>query len=317
MHLPSVRLQRLSGSKSLPKDCLPLICVAKNEFYFWPFLLAHYRSLGVNHLVILDDQSSDKSLEFLSAQPDVTVLRANMDFGDMYGSLRFGVVIRGLISKKLFPDRWTLIADADEFWITPTGFNSFPDLISNLEEDGHTLCRGVMLDLFPKKLVDINPSQTAITPWRLSPWYDDINPISWPAHSSRPTSIGEDLHVRNRIADRLLSCGHLSRADLIQRGTPAMFKSPLVKWGKNTQLLSAHRVSNQYHNSRQLACAHFKFFPNWQAKVKTAIQSQAYYKKSIEYRVLEMAMEHLQDFDLRGKSSAKLDSFEDLKNFTI
>jgi hypothetical protein len=256
-------------------------------------------------------------VSFLSAQPDVTILRANMNFADMYGSLRFGVVIRGLLSKQLFPNQWTLVADADEFWVTPQGFNSFPALIDHLDNEGHTLCRGVMLDLFPQSLGDVDPSQTGTAPWALSPWYDDINPIHWPAHSSMPTSINHDRHVRNRMTGKLLSCGHLSQADLVERGIPTMYKSPLVKWGKQTQLLSAHRVSNPYHDSRQLACAHFKFFPDWESKVRAAIQSQAYYKASIEYKMLDMAREHLREFDLRGQSSKKLKCLKDLEKFTI
>jgi len=317
MTLPNIKLKRLHGTKPPPKDGLPLICVAKNESYFWPFFLTHYRSLGVEHFVILDDQSTDKSLEFLSAQPDVTVLRANMNFSDMYGKLRFGIAIRGLLSKHFFPDRWTLVADADEFWITPTGFNSFPDLITSLEANGHTLCRGIMIDLFPRQLNHIDPLQTETPPWILSPWYDDIRPINWPAQSFTPTQVNPERQVRNRMALRLLSCGHINRADLVARGLPSIHKSPLVKWARQTSLLGAHRISNRYHDSNQLACAHFKFFPQWPSKVKKAIESQAYYKESIEYKMLKMSIEHLSDFDLCGPSSEKFASFEDLKKFTI
>ena len=84
MQLPNIKLQRLHGTRNPPQNCLPLICVAKNELYFWPFFLAHYRSLGVGHFVVLDDHSTDESVDFLSTQPDVSVLRANMNFADMY-----------------------------------------------------------------------------------------------------------------------------------------------------------------------------------------------------------------------------------------
>ena len=44
-----------------------------------------------------------------------------------------------------------------------------------------------------------------------------------------------------------------------------------------------------------LALMHFKFFPNYQAKVASAIASSQYYQNSLEYRLLGLARDKLGD----------------------
>ena len=48
-----------------PKFDILLVCVLKDEMYFLPEFLAHYRALGVEHFVFLDDASTDGTTVFL------------------------------------------------------------------------------------------------------------------------------------------------------------------------------------------------------------------------------------------------------------
>ena len=47
-----------------------LFAVMRNEMYFLPAFLAHYRALGVKQFVIVDDASDDGTTQYLAAQPD-------------------------------------------------------------------------------------------------------------------------------------------------------------------------------------------------------------------------------------------------------
>ena len=50
--------------------------------FFLAAFLDHYRRLGVDQFLILDDSSSDGTREFLSAQADCLVLSSDLGFGD-------------------------------------------------------------------------------------------------------------------------------------------------------------------------------------------------------------------------------------------
>ena len=58
-----------------------MFCVVRDEAYFLPFLLEHYRRLGVEHFLFYDDKSSDGSRELLEAQPDCAVVTSDIPYG--------------------------------------------------------------------------------------------------------------------------------------------------------------------------------------------------------------------------------------------
>ena len=70
------------ATASAPRDGLPLCAVVRNEMYFLPAFLAHYRGLGVGHFLMLDDRSDDGTRAFLASQPDVTLIGSGRRYGD-------------------------------------------------------------------------------------------------------------------------------------------------------------------------------------------------------------------------------------------
>jgi glycosyltransferase involved in cell wall biosynthesis len=84
--------------------------VVWNEMLRLDSTLKHYRQLGVHRFLVVDNGSTDGTLEYLTAAPDVHVFSAAGDDGigwlnallDMFGS-----------------GHWTLTVDADELFIYP------------------------------------------------------------------------------------------------------------------------------------------------------------------------------------------------------
>jgi len=56
--------------------------VCRNERLCLPAFLNHYRSLGVEEFLVIDNDSSDGSPEYLATQPDVRVFRTSDRFGE-------------------------------------------------------------------------------------------------------------------------------------------------------------------------------------------------------------------------------------------
>ena len=69
-----------------PGDIL-LFSTQRNEGVRLPYFLQYYRNLGVNHFLIVDNDSDDQSLVYLAEQSDVSVWHTTAS----YKRARFGV----------------------------------------------------------------------------------------------------------------------------------------------------------------------------------------------------------------------------------
>ena len=124
-----------------PKLDILLVSVVKDEMYFLPEFLTHYRALGVEHFVFLDDASTDGTTDFLTRQPDVSVVNAGLRFSDpvILNNARYKPVQqrainlwRTLLNQRFQGRLGTVNVDADEFLQLPTG-QKLRDLAAKLD----------------------------------------------------------------------------------------------------------------------------------------------------------------------------------------
>ncbi|KZY31971.1 hypothetical protein A3731_22865 [Roseovarius sp. HI0049] len=64
-----------------PEDILLVGCL-RNEMLRLPAFLEHYRGLGVDRFLLVDNGSGDGSREFLLAQEDVTVFHTSQSYAE-------------------------------------------------------------------------------------------------------------------------------------------------------------------------------------------------------------------------------------------
>src|SRR5690606_19203103 len=77
--LPPLELRH---NPMLGRHAMTMCCIARNESFFLDAFLAHYRALGVERFIVLDDRSTDGSLEFLAAEPDVMIVGSDLRYGE-------------------------------------------------------------------------------------------------------------------------------------------------------------------------------------------------------------------------------------------
>ena len=104
-----------------------LFAMLRNEIYFLPHWLQHYRDLGIKEFLLFDDRSDDGSREYLLSQDDCTLFQGNHAWGDVIRGIPFSFYIRHMICRKLGKHRWLLSVDADEFLVLPSQFESVCD----------------------------------------------------------------------------------------------------------------------------------------------------------------------------------------------
>lgn len=302
---PKVHLQWLQKRPQHP-DRPVLFCVVRNEMYFLPHFLAHYRALGIEEFCFLDDLSDDGTLEYLTSQPDCSVLRANLRFGDECMGDRFGCKVKTLVPRNLFADRWVLTVDADEFAHLPAATPDFRRLQSELASRGLTMCRALMIDHFPNTLAELDDAPNEIPPIEACPWFDALSWQDWPADSRSPKlPLGEC--IRPRMFQALMTLRPELRQTLSGYLHASMDKIPFARWTPDMRMVSAHKAHVPASDQVQIALAHFKFYPGWKNKVTSALASKAYWNQSIEYQMLHWALQLLHDRPLQAGRSRRHD----------
>ena len=314
-----------------------LLAILRNEIYFLPKFFAHYRGLGVERFVFLNDRSDDGSLEYLLQQPDTIVVESNRTYGDAFEvpkeSLRnikhprVMYLWRGMLHDMFARDRWALQVDLDEFVHLPYGLN-FPDLVDRLERQNARAVWGVMLDVYPENCVALAELENAAHLDTAATWYFDGEPhlrlrrdktprMLYPGARARlygtydVDKLYRDLGVRlNNPAIQMLK---KMLPGVKPRGYNSLYKPTLIKWNDNSYFESSHRTNLPASSEFLLPIQHFRFAGPLSRKVQLGIREKSYYRDSLDHRLLAKLLERMKEKSgsfLYPKSRA-IDSYED------
>lgn len=155
-------VEPLSGQ--LEAGRLTLFSVFRDEAFFAPAFFQHYRRLGVEQFVIVDDRSEDSTREFLHAQPDCVTLACTYRYGDWIRyrdptgtiqDLRAGIYLKIALPQAMAPDAYSLYVDADEFMILPPAAPDLPAVIHRLKCDAIRSVAASIVEFFPSTVAEL------------------------------------------------------------------------------------------------------------------------------------------------------------------
>ena len=284
-----------------------------NEEWFLPHFLKHHRELGVDYFIFYDDCSTDSTRDYLLAQEDCTVLAPEADAA---GEIKHGVWVQRHISTQVpereGPGRWSMVLDADEFLILPSGFSSVSDVIAYLEQRRRNSAFAAMVDFYPPKLSDR--------------FYDPLPPLEGCRWFDRRTAFKRDAST---LAPKIIPAGVRARLlQMLQARYPEsireiygdsryrigkMWKVPLLKTGEGIIRRNAHGVNITVSDDIQLGLAHFKFYPELDKRVHQALSREGHFQGGVEYRFLRKVLELLGDEPLIFRGSVEYRSPSDLE----
>lgn len=188
----------------------------RNEAVRLPFFLGHHRRLGVQHFLIVDNNSDDGTSAYLAAQPDVSLWTT----AHSYKSARFGLDWLTFLMMRHAHGHWCLTLDADEALIYPYWESRDLSALTRwLDAQGLASYGTLMLDMYPEGKIGATGYVPGTNPFADLTWYDSGN---------------YTVQVQPRMGNLWIQGGVRARCFFAAdpRRAPTLNKTPLVKWDR-------------------------------------------------------------------------------------
>jgi len=199
-----------------------IFCCVKNDMLRLPFFFEHYRKLGIENFVMIDNCSDDGSYEFLEQQHDVTLCLEKR----LYRECNHGLLWLNKELNNRSIGEWALTVDTDELLVFPFAeLTSINELVTFLEIHRFDAFVAPMIDMYadaPLGNVPYRPGESLI---EACPYFDRA-PYSFQRdHRTGP------IIKRGGVRLRLFEKGFNYRGN----APPFLYKVPLVKWDASKQ----------------------------------------------------------------------------------
>lgn len=303
-----------------------LVTQVRNEMLRLPSFLEHHRQIGVHRFFVIDNDSSDGTIEFLIEQPDVHVFHTTEPYREKRRAWKLRILDdwgRG---------SWTLHLDADELFVFPWMERlSLPGFCRFLDEEGARGVHATMVDMYGKEPIRRNAYQAGSSLLEACGWFDAEGYwLRWEgAYKSRRRQRSPRFSVTGGPRLRLFHPGSRERSawqaglmkwlyDIrrtrppwVNRWRPAfklahrlaageafrlppnMSKVPLVRWGEDLRLENPafHYLTPAVPLSACWAgILHFKYLADFEEKVDEAVAREQHVDRAADYRHYQTAL---------------------------
>ncbi|WP_204112676.1 glycosyltransferase family 2 protein [Shimia biformata] len=263
-----------------------LLCFStlRNEHVRLPFFLDYYREKGINHFLIVDNDSDDGGAEYLAEQPDVSLWHTRKS----YKRARFGVDWLNWLQFRYGHNHWCLVVDPDEFLIYPfCDTRPIRALTDWLDASSIKSFSAMLLDMYPKGRLDEQPYQPGQNPLEIASWFDSGN---------------YTVEKNKKFGNLWIQGGPRARVFFPDRPekAPALNKIPLVKWNRRYAYVSSthmllprglNQVYDEWGGEKASGLLlHTKFLDTFSVKAQEELQRGQHYAASVEYKAYAQTM---------------------------
>lgn len=267
---PDLRLIKAGRADPRPGG-VDLFTVCRNEARLLPHFLAHYRSLGVDRIYVIDNGSEDDTSDVLAGMDDVWYFYTEGHYFNANDGCDWAcAVMEQSLKDARMPDRWGIFADADELLAYP-GFEDIPlpYLITSLEAQQAEGLFAFMLDFYAPTLFDAEPYRPGTPFLQAAPHFDGTG---YTAGLSRPGQTADAqsprLFIRGGVRARLVDWAAVGRHKPVLRKVPlARARSGTAPW------LGSHAVSARRLTGMTGALLHFKFLGKTYEQLRSDVLS--------------------------------------------
>jgi hypothetical protein len=255
-------------------DILLVTCL-RNEKFRMPAFVEHYRRLGVDHFLVIDNGSTDGFREWAASQRDISVWYTEAS----YKHSNFGMLWCNDLLCRYGTGHWCVTVDPDELLVYP--YHETRDLhalCQFLQDDKRGSMHVLMLDAYSDRPMEQTVLREGDDPFDICPFFDRdgyIQVEGW----------GRGTFIRGGPRQRV----HFREQP---ESAPALNKVPLIKWRRHYHYrmsmhdaypLRLNRAHRQGEVSLTGALFHFKLIASLEDKAREEMQRREHFAGSREY----------------------------------
>lgn len=253
-----------------------VISVVRDEIDIVEDFLVHYRKYGIEKFIIIDNNSLDGTLEYLSIQSDVDLYYTN----DKFSTLKKQSWINIILDIYYRRGTWFIYVDADEH-IVFDGMEegrSFHDLAIAMEYAGVRRVRGCLIDMYSEQPISEPSYQRGKSLIESYPFFDKTGYKEY----ILPMLIAREGGPRYRLFNTSTN-----------NFRPQLSKYPMFRLDRGDVFADPHFLwpyEKNFSSPCFLGLLHFKFLPGFSKKIDRAVREGNYWKNSFEYRCYKLAL---------------------------
>jgi len=257
-----LRLRHVHGPKTIAYglDELLVLCVVRNGALHVKSFLEHHLALGATHVVLLDNGSTDATIDLARTYDRVTILRTTCPYR------RYETIFKRYLVHRFSQHRWNLFADIDERFDYPySDVIGVRGLLTYLNAHSYTAVVAQMLDLFGDgPLDDREPSTPEDSLAEKYPYYD-ISAVEKHDYTfGRPANTAIKMHTGGVRKAVFGTENGLTKAALILASAEVV---PFVGW---------HHTEHASIADFSCVLLHYPFLSTFYAKVEEAVRTDRY-----------------------------------------
>ncbi|TXB68270.1 glycosyltransferase family 2 protein [Paracoccus aurantiacus] len=296
-------------TKKIARDDILCFVTQRNERIRLPYFLDYYRNLGVNHFLIVDNDSDDGSAGYLRKQRDVSLWHAK----GSYKAARFGMDWINWLLFRYGTGHWCLTVDPDELLVYPhCDTRPLQALVQWMDASKLKAFPAMLLDMYPKGRIGDQPYREGQNPLDIASCFDPANYM---------------IHKNGLYGNLWIQGGPRARSffgrtpDL----APALNKVPLVRWQRPYVYVSSTHMAlprslNQVYDEDggeriSGALLHTKFLSTFIAKSTEEMERGEHYANSQEYRAYNAGLQN--DMILYHPESREIEDWRQLQDLGL
>lgn len=277
-------------------DELIVLCVVRNGELHVKSFIEHHQALGVKHIVLLDNGSTDQTVELARTFERITILQTMRPYR------KYETVMKRYLVRRFSEGRWNLMADIDELFDYP--FSEVLDvgaLLTYLNANAYTAVLAQMLDFFSDIPLNELKSAPDDSLKECYPYYDTSNVERRPYGHGAPANPDIKAHVGGIRKSIFGTENGLTKAPLIFLSPPLL---PFVRW---------HHTANAAIADLTCVLRHYPFVSNFPDKVQEAVRTDRYRVSAAEeYQTYWARLKENRNLSLKQATARRFEGVEKL-----
>jgi hypothetical protein len=276
-----------------------VVCLMRDAELTITSFIEHYLSLGAAHIVLLDNDSNDRTVELASAYDNVSIFRCGLPFA------QYQLPMKRWLAREFCTGCWCLSVDSDELFLYPEAEEmQLPDFLHYLRSNSFTAASAHMLDMFADCSLQNVQSAPQDNVRKKYPYYDleDIHEVL-PEVQVKLTRNSDLRCLRGGIRKTLFGSGNF-----------LLTKTPLFFVDDDIQIFpqNEHFVEGVTIADVTGVLLHYKMLSSFREKAEDAVRRKNHWRNSLEYTLYLQGLDEKPNISPMSNSASKWQSTSEL-----